>query len=156
MEMIPLIVIIVMFGVLMWWQMNAAKKQQAAQQSFRANLKPGTEVVTIGGFIGKVVEVDEQYEEIVLDSEGTKLRVSFNAIAKEYTRPAYVSDDEVDENGNPLPKAEEAAEAAGEQVKDEAQEAAGQVEAAGRAAAQDAIKAAHETADAVQNGVEAK
>ena len=49
------------------------------------------------------VEVDEQYEEIVIDSEGSKLRFGFNAIAREYIRPAYVSDDEVDENGNPLP-----------------------------------------------------
>ena len=47
--------------------------------------------------------VDEQYEEIVIDSEGSKLRFGFNAIAREYIRPAYVSDDEVDENGNPLP-----------------------------------------------------
>ena len=53
--------------------------------------------------IGKVVEVDEQYEEIVIDSEGSKLRFGFNAIAREYIRPAYVSDDEVDENGDPLP-----------------------------------------------------
>ena len=30
-------------------------------------------------------------------------RFGFNAIAREYIRPAYVSDDEVDENGNPLP-----------------------------------------------------
>lgn len=52
--------------------------------------------------IGKVVEVDEQYEEIVIDSEGSRLRFGFNAIAREYVRPAYVSDDEVDENGNPL------------------------------------------------------
>ena len=58
---------------------------------------------TIGQVIGKVVEVDEQYEEIVIDSEGSKLRFGFNAIAREYIRPAYVSDDEVDENGNPLP-----------------------------------------------------
>ena len=36
-------------------------------------------------------------------SSTPKLRFGFNAIAREYIRPAYVSDDEVDENGNPLP-----------------------------------------------------
>ena len=94
-----LIVIVVVFGGMMWWQSKKAKQQQQEKQDFRRNLQPGTEVITIGQVIGKVVEVDEQYEEIVIDSEGSKLRFGFNAIA----RPAYVSDDEVDENGNPLP-----------------------------------------------------
>ncbi|KAB7788278.1 preprotein translocase subunit YajC [Bifidobacterium cebidarum] len=101
-----LIVMIVVIGGMMWWQSKKAKQQQAEKQDFRRNLKPGTEVITIGQVIGKVVEVDEQYEEIVIDSEGSKLRFGFNAIAREYVRPAYVSDDEVDENGNPLQQEE--------------------------------------------------
>ena len=102
-QYIMLIVIVVVFGGMMWWQSKKAKQQQQEKQDFRRNLQPGTEVITIGHVIGKVVEVDEQYEEIVIDSEGSKLRFGFNAIAREYIRPAYVSDDEVDENGNPLP-----------------------------------------------------
>ena len=85
-QYIMLIVIVVVFGGMMWWQSKKAKQQQQEKQDFRRNL-----------------QVDEQYEEIVIDSEGSKLRFGFNAIAREYTRPAYVSDDEVDENGNPLP-----------------------------------------------------
>ena len=102
-QYIMLIVIVVVFGGMMWWQSKKAKQQQQEKQDFRRNLKPGTEVITIGQVIVKVVEVDEQYEEIVIDSEGSQIRFGFNAIAREYTRPAYVSDDEVDENGNPLP-----------------------------------------------------
>ena len=102
-QYIMLIVIVVVFGGMMWWQSKKAKQQQQEKQDFRRNLQPGTEVNTIGQVIGKVVEVDEQYEEIVIDSEGSKLRFGFNAIAREYIRPAYVSDDDVDENGNPLP-----------------------------------------------------
>ncbi|WP_236839133.1 preprotein translocase subunit YajC [Bifidobacterium breve] len=97
-----LVIMIVVFGGMMWWQSRKSKQAQQEKQDFRRNLKPGTEVITIGQVIGKVVEVDEQYEEIVIDSEGSKLRFGFNAIAREYVRPAYVSDDEVDENGNPL------------------------------------------------------
>lgn len=37
-------------------------------KDFRSSLEPGTEVITIGGIIGKVVSVDEEYEEIVIDS----------------------------------------------------------------------------------------
>ena len=90
-QCIMLIVIVVVFGGMMWWQSKKAKQQQQEKQDFRRNLQPGTEVITIGQVIGKVVEVDEQYEEIVIDSEGSKLRFGFNAIAREYIRPAYVS-----------------------------------------------------------------
>ena len=95
------VLIVVMFGM-MFWQSKKAKQQQAERQDFRSSLQPGTEVITIGGIIGKVVSVDTEYEEIVVDSEGSQLRFGFNAISREYVRPAYVHDDEVDENGNPL------------------------------------------------------
>ena len=100
--MFLIVIIVVMFGMI-FWQSKKAKQQQAERQDFRANLQPGTEVITIGGVIGKVVSVDTEYEEIVIDSEGSQIRFGFNAISREYVRPAYVHDDEVDENGNPLP-----------------------------------------------------
>ena len=100
------VLIVVMFGM-MFWQSKKAKQQQAERQDFRSNLQPGTEVITIGGIIGKVVSVDTEYEEIVVDSEGSQLRFGFNAISREYVRPAYVHDDVVDENGNPLSKEDE-------------------------------------------------
>ena len=100
------VLIVVMFGM-MFWQSKKAKQQQAERQNFRSSLQPGTEVITIGGIIGKVVSVDTEYEEIVVDSEGSQLRFGFNAISREYVRPAYVHDDEVDENGNPLSKEDE-------------------------------------------------
>ncbi|MBT1171819.1 preprotein translocase subunit YajC [Bifidobacterium sp. MA2] len=99
-----ILLLVVVMGGMMWWQSKKAKEQQKKVKDFRSNLQPGTEVITIGQIIGTVVSVDEQYEEVVIDSEGSKLRVGFNAISREYVRPAYVSDDEVDENGNPLPK----------------------------------------------------
>ena len=100
------VLIVVMFGM-MFWQSKKAKQQQAERQDFRSNLQPGTEVITIGGIIGKVVSVDTEYEEIVVDSEGSQLRFGFTAISRDYVRPAYVHDDEVDENGNPLSKEDE-------------------------------------------------
>ena len=99
------VVIIAFFGMMIW-PSKKAKEQQQERKDFRANLQPGTEVITIGQVIGKVVEVDNQYDEIVIDTEGTKMRFALNAIAREYVRPAYVSDDEVDEYGTPLPQNE--------------------------------------------------
>ena len=83
------VLIVVMFGM-MFWQSKKAKQQQAERQDFRSSLQPGTEVITIGGIIGKVVSVDTEYEEIVVDSEGSQLRFGFNAISREYVRPAYI------------------------------------------------------------------
>ena len=107
MDILSLVVLIVVMFGMMFWQSKKAKQQQAERQDFRSNLQPGTEVITIGGIIGKVVSVDTEYEEIVVDSEGSQLRFGFNAISREYVRPAYVHDDEVDENGNPLSKEDE-------------------------------------------------
>lgn len=107
MDILFLVVLIVVVFGMMFWQSKKAKQQQAERQDFRSNLQPGTEVITIGGIIGKVVSVDTEYEEIVVDSEGSQLRFGFNAISREYVRPAYVHDDEVDENGNPLSKEDE-------------------------------------------------
>lgn len=94
MESIFLVVIILAFGLMMWWQSKKAKQQRNELQDFRNNLEPGTEVITIGGVIGKVVSVDTKYEEIVIDSEGSQLRFKFSAVSKTYTRPAFIDDDE--------------------------------------------------------------
>lgn len=116
--MFPIVIIVVMFGM-MFWQSKKAKQQQAERQDFRANLQPGTEVITIGGVIGKVISVDTEYEEIVIDSEGSQIRFGFNAISREYVRPAYVHDDEVDENGNPLTDSTDEDQAAQEPIEGE-------------------------------------
>ena len=68
-----MIVFIVLIGIMMWWQSRKAKQQQQKMKDFRSSLEPGTEIITIGGIIGKVVSVDEEYEEIVIDSEGSLL-----------------------------------------------------------------------------------
>lgn len=99
-----LIVLIVVMVGMMWFQSRNAKKRQAEMRSFHDSLQTGTEVITIGGIIGKIVSVDTQYEEIVIDSEGSLMRVSFRAVNRVYVRPAFISDEEAE--------ASEAAEAA--------------------------------------------
>lgn len=91
-----LIVLIVAMVAMMWFQSRNAKKRQAEMRSFHDSLQPGTEVITIGGIIGKIVSVDTQYEEIVIDSEGSLMRVSFRAVNREYVRPAFISDEEAE------------------------------------------------------------
>lgn len=103
-DYIFLIILLVFMVGMLFFQSRKAKKQNQELQDFRKNLQPGTEIITIGGVIGKVVDVDEEYEEIVIDSEGSQMRFAFKAVSRQYVRPAYVHDDEVDEEGNPLPQ----------------------------------------------------
>ena len=65
MEYLFLIILLVFMIGMMFFQTRKAKQQQEERKNFWSNLAPGTEIVTIGGLIGKVVEVDEPYEEIV-------------------------------------------------------------------------------------------
>ncbi|WEV68565.1 preprotein translocase subunit YajC [Bifidobacterium sp. ESL0775] len=102
-----IIVLIVLMAAMMWWSSHKQKQQQNQVKDFRSSLQPGQLVQTIGGIIGSVVSVDEKYEEIVIDSEGSKLRFTFRAINKTYERPAFIDDDEVDEDGNPINPEEE-------------------------------------------------
>lgn len=93
------LIIFLVFAIgLLFFQSRSMKKRQAEARSFYDSLKPGTEVITIGGIIGKVVSVDTKYEEIVIDSEGSLLRFSFRAINREYTRPAFISDEESEDD----------------------------------------------------------
>ena len=103
-SMIFMIAIIALMIAMMWGSSRKSKQQQAAVQDFRQSLQPGDEVATTTGLLGKVVSVDLEKEQVVIDSEGSQSRWRIQAITKPPIVPAYVHDDEVDENGNPLPE----------------------------------------------------
>ena len=103
-SMIFMIAIIALMIAMMWGSSRKSKQQQAAVQDFRQSLQPGDEVATTTGLLGKVVSVDLEKEQVVIDSEGSQSRWRIQAITQPPIVPAYVHDDEVDENGNPLPE----------------------------------------------------
>lgn len=105
-SMLFMIVIIALMILMMWGSSRKSKQQQTAIQDFRQSLKPGDEVATSTGLLGKIASVDQEKEQVVIDSEGSLSRWRIQAITKPPIVPAYVHDDEVDEDGNPLPEAE--------------------------------------------------
>ncbi|MBI0150057.1 preprotein translocase subunit YajC [Bifidobacterium sp. M0353] len=113
-SMIFMIVIIALMIAMMWGSSRKSKQQQAAVQDFRQSLQPGDEVATTTGLLGKVVSVDLEKEQVVIDSEGSQSRWRIQAITQPPIVPAYIHDDEVDENGNPLPEQAEDADAPAE------------------------------------------
>jgi len=83
--MVPLIVIMVLFYFMI------LKPQKNKEQSFRSmvdNLKEKDRVVTIGGILGVVTNVQRDRDEVTLrvdESTGAKIRVGTSAISRVVT-----------------------------------------------------------------------
>ena len=80
MQMLPLILIAVVFFMLM---VRNPRKQQKEQKQMLQSLKKNDRVRTIGGILGTVMEV--RGEEVILkvdESNNTRIHVSISAIGK--------------------------------------------------------------------------
>jgi len=76
----PLIFLVLLGAVLWLLLIRPQRQRQAAQQALIAQVEPGEEVVTVGGILGVVKDVDDQ--EIRLEiAPGTEVRVAKQAIS---------------------------------------------------------------------------
>ncbi len=97
---IPLILILLFFY---FFVIRPQNKQQKEIKDMRSSLKPGDEVVTIGGFYGIIYAIDENNVVLEMLPDFNKLMVTKSAIAKVIT-PAEESpaaeeiEDEVSED----------------------------------------------------------
>lgn len=61
-----------------------SKKSREAR-NFRSNLKKGDRIITIGGVHGKITEVNDNDNTVVIETEGqSKLKMEKSAIGSEY------------------------------------------------------------------------
>lgn len=75
-----MLIILVVFFVLMWLLMiRPEKKKQQKVEEMRKALSVGDEVYTIGGVIGKVVQVTE--ETVTIESGEDRVRIQFKKSA---------------------------------------------------------------------------
>lgn len=58
------------------------KKKEKATQEMRNSVKEGTEIVTIGGFFGKVVNAKEDVLTIEVGADKVRLKIARWAVAK--------------------------------------------------------------------------
>ncbi len=79
-----LIIIGLMFAVLYFFIMSSSRKKKKEQEVFLEELKKGDQVVTNGGIIGKVTQVEETTVTISLDGKAT-MKLAKGALSKEYT-----------------------------------------------------------------------
>ncbi len=78
MQFLPLIAIVVVFYFFM---IRPQMKKAKEQKKYIEALKKGDKILTIGGIYGKVVEVREDGSLIMAVEDGTKMRISKNAVS---------------------------------------------------------------------------
>lgn len=79
-QFLPLLLIIVIFYFFM---MRPQLKKAKEQKKYLENLKKGDKILTIGGIYGKIAELRDDNTVIMEVEDGTKMKISKNAISME-------------------------------------------------------------------------
>jgi preprotein translocase subunit YajC len=82
MSFLPLVLIVVVFYFFM---IRPQMKKAKEQKKYIEALKKGDKILTIGGIYGKVVEVREDATIIMEVEDGTKMKISKNAVSNDAT-----------------------------------------------------------------------
>ena len=75
MGMSSIIMLVVMFGVMYFLMIRPENKRKKEAEAMRSALKVGDKITTIGGIIGKVVDIKE--EKFVLENGADQVRIEF-------------------------------------------------------------------------------
>lgn len=80
MSFLPLVAIVVVFYFFM---IRPQMKKAKEQKKYIEALKKGDKILTIGGIYGKIVEVKEDGSILMEVEDGSKMRISKNAVSNE-------------------------------------------------------------------------
>lgn len=81
-------IMLALIFVVMWlFMIRPQRKQQKELEAFRASLKKGDKVVTVGGIFGTVDEIKDKSVLIKVDGD-VKLRVDKNSLVKDFSEAA--------------------------------------------------------------------
>lgn len=76
-----MIMMVLIMVVLYFFMIYPQMKKNKAQKKFRESLSKGDKVLTIGGIHAKIVDINDNT--LIIDSEGTRLKVDRTAISME-------------------------------------------------------------------------
>ncbi|MBF8807367.1 MAG: preprotein translocase subunit YajC [Enterococcus lacertideformus] len=107
---LPMLVMFVALLAMWYFMSRSQKKQQQERQNLLDSMKPGDEVVTIGGLHGVVSEIDNEKRTVVLDCEGIFLEYDRAAIKTVKPGTIVTNDTTVNTVENPEPKVAETVE----------------------------------------------
>lgn len=77
-SLLPMVLIFVLFYFLL---IRPQQKRAKAHRQMIANLKTGDEIVTAGGFVGSISDLDEQFAKVKI-AENTEVKVQRASIAQ--------------------------------------------------------------------------
>ena len=76
-----IIMMVAIFAIMYFFMIRPQNKKQKEIQKFRNSITPGTDVVTAGGIYGKVKEVNEMDNTLMVEvASGVKIKVSKNSV----------------------------------------------------------------------------
>ncbi|MGY3771433.1 preprotein translocase subunit YajC [Tetragenococcus solitarius] len=82
-----ILIMLVPIIILMYFMQRSQKKQQKKRQEVLDSMRPGNQVVTIGGLHGVVSEIDDDKKTVTLDCEGIFLE--FDRASIRTVKPTY-------------------------------------------------------------------
>lgn len=93
-----MLILVAILLVAMFFMSSRTRKQQRAAAEFRNNLTVGTKVMTASGMIGTVIDVDEETDQVTIESfPGSPTTWLRAAISKQIDEPV-ADDDAADES----------------------------------------------------------
>ena len=81
MDMMFMLVLFVPIALLFFMQSRREKKRKAAVQELRDSLSVGDEITTIGGIVGKIVQVRDDFVTFETGEDRVRIRVAKWAIS---------------------------------------------------------------------------
>lgn len=84
---VNLILMVAMFAVFYFFLIRPQSRKAKEQREFIASIQKGQKVVTAGGIHGKIVEVDETNNTVLVQvDDNTKLRIEKSMLSTEMTK----------------------------------------------------------------------
>ena len=80
-----IIMLLAMFGVMYFFVMRPQKKKQKEEQAMRDNVQIGDEITTIGGLVGRVVTVKDDFLVIETGADRNKIKITRWAVSANNT-----------------------------------------------------------------------
>lgn len=76
-----IIMMVAIFAIMYFFMIRPQNKKQKEIQKFRNSITPGTDVVTAGGIYGKVKEVNEMDNTLMVEvASGVKIKIAKNSV----------------------------------------------------------------------------
>ena len=76
-----IIMMVVIFAIMYFFMIRPQNKKQKEIQNFRNSIAPGQDIVTAGGIYGKVKEVNDADNTLMVEiASGVKIKISKNSV----------------------------------------------------------------------------